>query len=125
MSHPVPASLHRIAAAGGCGSAAILLVNAARRAEVNPNIGRHSAGERGRVHCHSVGRAPDSARDGLSGFGGQSGLVLQVGARRRLDPACPARAVDGGDPACSPLTAAATAHPGSPLTCRMRAGGSV
>jgi hypothetical protein len=34
MSHPVPATLYRIAAAAGCGSAAILLVNAAKRAEV-------------------------------------------------------------------------------------------
>ncbi len=36
MSHPVPATLYRIAAAAGCGSAAILLVNAAKRAEVIP-----------------------------------------------------------------------------------------
>jgi len=36
MSHPVPATLYRIAAAAGCGSAAILLINAAKRAEVIP-----------------------------------------------------------------------------------------
>src|SRR6476469_3098270 len=36
MSHPVPARLYRIAAAAGCGSAAILLINAAKRAEVIP-----------------------------------------------------------------------------------------
>ena len=36
MSHLVPATLYRIAAAAGCGSAAILLVNAAKRAEVIP-----------------------------------------------------------------------------------------
>jgi hypothetical protein len=36
MSQPVPASLYRIAAVAGCGSAAILLVNAAKRAEVIP-----------------------------------------------------------------------------------------
>jgi hypothetical protein len=36
VSYPVPATLYRIAAAAGCGSAAILLVNAAKRAEVIP-----------------------------------------------------------------------------------------
>jgi hypothetical protein len=36
MSHPVPATLYRIAAFAGCGSAAILLVNAAKRSEVIP-----------------------------------------------------------------------------------------
>src|SRR5215212_341640 len=36
MSHPVPATLYRIAAASGCGSAGILLINAAKRAEVIP-----------------------------------------------------------------------------------------
>ena len=36
MSHPVPATLYRIAAAAGCGSAAVLLINAAKRAEVIP-----------------------------------------------------------------------------------------
>ncbi len=36
MSHPVPATLYRIAAAAGCGSAVILLINAAKRAEVIP-----------------------------------------------------------------------------------------
>jgi hypothetical protein len=36
MSQPVPATLYRIAAAAGCGSAAILLINAAKRAEVIP-----------------------------------------------------------------------------------------
>ena len=36
MSHPVPATLYRIAAAAGCGSAVVLLVNAAKRAEVIP-----------------------------------------------------------------------------------------
>jgi hypothetical protein len=36
MSPPVPATLYRIAAAAGCGSAAVLLINAAKRAEVVP-----------------------------------------------------------------------------------------
>ncbi len=36
MFHPVPATLYRIAAAAGCGSAAVLLINAAKRAEVIP-----------------------------------------------------------------------------------------
>ena len=36
MSHPVPATLYRIAAAAGCGSAVVLLVNAAKRAEFIP-----------------------------------------------------------------------------------------
>jgi hypothetical protein len=36
MSHPVPATLYRIGAAAGCGSAAVLLINAAKRAEVIP-----------------------------------------------------------------------------------------
>lgn len=36
MSHPAPATLYRIAAAAGCGSAAVLLINAAKRAEVIP-----------------------------------------------------------------------------------------
>jgi hypothetical protein len=36
MSHPVPATLYRIAAAAGCGSAVVLLVNAAKRAELIP-----------------------------------------------------------------------------------------
>jgi hypothetical protein len=36
MSHPVPATLYRIAAVAGCGSAAVLLINAAKRAEVIP-----------------------------------------------------------------------------------------
>ncbi len=36
MSHPVPATLYRIAAAAGCGSAVILLINAAKRAEIIP-----------------------------------------------------------------------------------------
>ena len=35
MSFPVPATLYRIGAAAGCGSAAVLLINAAKRAEVN------------------------------------------------------------------------------------------
>ncbi len=34
MSHPVPATLYRVAAAAGLGSAAVLLINAAKRAEV-------------------------------------------------------------------------------------------
>jgi hypothetical protein len=34
VSHPVPATLYRIAAAAGCGSAVVLLINAAKRAEV-------------------------------------------------------------------------------------------
>ena len=33
MSHPVPATLYRIAALAGCGSAVVLLINAAKRAE--------------------------------------------------------------------------------------------
>ncbi len=36
MSHPIPATLYRIAAAAGLGSALVLLVNAAKRAEVIP-----------------------------------------------------------------------------------------
>jgi hypothetical protein len=36
MSHLIPATLYRIAAAAGCGSAAVLLINAAKRAEVIP-----------------------------------------------------------------------------------------
>ena len=36
MSHPLPSTLHRIAAVAGGGSAAILLINAAKRAEVIP-----------------------------------------------------------------------------------------
>jgi len=36
MSHPVPATLYRIGAAAGCGSAIVLLINAAKRAEVIP-----------------------------------------------------------------------------------------
>ena len=36
MSHPDPATLYRIAAAAGCGSAVVLLVNAAKRAEIIP-----------------------------------------------------------------------------------------
>ena len=36
MSHPVPATLYRIAAVAGCGSAAVLFINAAKRAEVIP-----------------------------------------------------------------------------------------
>ena len=36
MSHPVPAPLYRIAAAAGIGSAAVLLINAAKRAGVIP-----------------------------------------------------------------------------------------
>jgi hypothetical protein len=36
MSHPVPATLYRIAAAAGCGSAVVLLINAAKRAELIP-----------------------------------------------------------------------------------------
>ncbi len=36
MSHPVPATLYRIAAAAGCGSAVVLLINAAKRAEAIP-----------------------------------------------------------------------------------------
>jgi len=34
MSHPVNATLYRVAAAGGLGSAAVLIINAAKRAEV-------------------------------------------------------------------------------------------
>jgi hypothetical protein len=36
MSHPIPATLYRIAAIAGAGSAFILLINAAKRAEVLP-----------------------------------------------------------------------------------------
>jgi len=36
MSQPIPSTLHRIAAVAGGGSAAILLINAAKRAEVIP-----------------------------------------------------------------------------------------
>ena len=36
MSHPIPATLYRIAAMAGGGSAVILLINAAKRAEVIP-----------------------------------------------------------------------------------------
>jgi hypothetical protein len=36
MSYPVPATLYRIAAAAGFGSAVVLLINAAKRAEVIP-----------------------------------------------------------------------------------------
>ncbi len=36
MSHPAHATLYRIGAAAGCGSTAILLINAAKRAEVIP-----------------------------------------------------------------------------------------
>jgi hypothetical protein len=36
MSHPVPATLYRIGAAAGCGSAVVLLINAAKRAELIP-----------------------------------------------------------------------------------------
>jgi hypothetical protein len=36
MSHPVPATLYRIGAAAGVGSGVILLINAAKRAEIIP-----------------------------------------------------------------------------------------
>jgi hypothetical protein len=36
MSHPIPATFTRIAAIAGTGSAAVLLVNAAKRAELIP-----------------------------------------------------------------------------------------
>ncbi len=36
ISHTVPATLYRVAAAAGCGSAVVLLINAAKRAEVIP-----------------------------------------------------------------------------------------
>jgi len=36
MSHLVPATIYRIAAAAGCGSAVVLVINAAKRAEVIP-----------------------------------------------------------------------------------------
>ena len=36
MSNPIPATLYRIAAIAGGGSAVILLINAAKRAEVIP-----------------------------------------------------------------------------------------
>ena len=34
MSHPIPATIYRVGGAAGCGSAVILLINAAKRAEV-------------------------------------------------------------------------------------------
>jgi len=37
MSNPVPATLYRIPAIAGCGSAAVLLLNAAKRAELIPS----------------------------------------------------------------------------------------
>ena len=37
MSNPVPTTLYRIAAIAGCGSAAVLLLNAAKRAELIPS----------------------------------------------------------------------------------------
>ena len=37
MSNPVPATLYRIAAIAGCGSAVVLLLNAAKRAELIPS----------------------------------------------------------------------------------------
>ena len=37
MSNPVPATLYRVAAVAGCGSAAVLLLNAAKRAELIPS----------------------------------------------------------------------------------------
>ncbi|HYI52448.1 MAG TPA: hypothetical protein VEX57_00670 [Microlunatus sp.] len=37
MPNPVPATLYRIAAIAGCGSAAVLLLNAAKRAELIPS----------------------------------------------------------------------------------------
>ena len=37
MSNPVPATLYRIAAVAGCGSAAVLLLNAAKRAQLIPS----------------------------------------------------------------------------------------
>ncbi|HEY5846630.1 MAG TPA: hypothetical protein VIT42_07565 [Microlunatus sp.] len=36
MSYPVPATLYRIAAVAGCGSAVVLIINAAKRAEIIP-----------------------------------------------------------------------------------------
>src|SRR5688500_18041122 len=36
MSHPVPATIYRIASAAGLGSALVLLINAAKRADVIP-----------------------------------------------------------------------------------------
>lgn len=36
MSHLVPATLYRVAAVAGCGSAVVLLINAAKRAEIIP-----------------------------------------------------------------------------------------
>jgi hypothetical protein len=36
MSNPVPTTLYRVAAIAGCGSAVVLLINAAKRAEVLP-----------------------------------------------------------------------------------------
>ncbi len=36
MTHPVPATLYRIGAAAGCGSAVVLFINAAKRAEIIP-----------------------------------------------------------------------------------------
>ena len=36
MSHPIPSTLQRIGAVAGCGTAVILLINAAKRADVIP-----------------------------------------------------------------------------------------
>jgi hypothetical protein len=36
MSQPIPTTLYRIAATAGCGSAAVLFINAAKRAEIIP-----------------------------------------------------------------------------------------
>ena len=36
MSHPIPSTLQRIGAVAGCGTAVILCVNAAKRADIIP-----------------------------------------------------------------------------------------
>ena len=52
-------------------------------------VNRRWNGERGWLHRRPEGSVPDSPRDGLSGVGSESGLVLQVVARdaRRDTPA--------------------------------------
>ena len=56
MSHPVPATLYRIAAAAGCGSAVVLLINAAKRAEIIPTSALSSSS----LRSHRSWRWPSS-----------------------------------------------------------------
>ena len=55
MSHPVPATPYHIAAVAGGGSAVILLINAAKRAEVIPTSLRYERGLTKRVNDASEG----------------------------------------------------------------------